>query len=227
MPDKILILEHNSSEGPGTIVDYFSGRYELKTVGLWDGDKLPSSFEGIAAVIAMGGPMNVYEEEKYPFLKAEDEFIKKVVTGKIPYLGICLGAQLLAKACGAKVRKNRVKETGWYEVSVTPDGMRDGIFSLLPESFTVFQWHEDTFEIPGNAAHLASSLDCRNQAFRSGPKAYGLQFHVEATGNMIGKWFGGDKSESSLKILSETPVKSVNTARAAGIIFEAFETLFT
>ncbi len=227
MSGKILILEHSSSEGPGLIADYFSGRYELKTVELWNGDNLPSSFEGIAAVIAMGGPMNVYEEEKYPFLKAENEFIKEVVASGIPYLGVCLGAQLLAKACGAKVRKNRVKEVGWSEVSVTPEGRQDRVFSLLPEKFTVFQWHEDTFEVPRNSTRLAFSGDCDNQAFRAGLKAYGLQFHVEATEDMVKEWFGKENDGTSRKILSENSLNALKLEVSAKIILGKFEKLFS
>ena len=226
MSGKILILEHNSSEGPGLIADYFSGRYDLLTIKLWDKDPLPAAFDNIAAIVAMGGPMNVYEEEKYPFLKAENEFIKEVVASGIPYLGVCLGAQLLAKACGAAVKKNRVKEVGWSEVSGTPEGRQDKIFSLLPAKFTVFQWHEDTFEIPGNSTRLAFSGDCDNQAFVAGEKAYGLQFHVEATENMVKEWFGKENDAVSREILSKNSVNAVKTLRSAKTILGAFERLF-
>ncbi len=226
MKRTILILEHTKSEGPGTIADFFSGRYDLLTIKLWDKDPLPAALDNIAAVAAMGGPMNVYEEEKYPFLKAENEFIKEVVASGIPYLGVCLGAQLLAKACGAKVKKNSVKEIGWSEVLVTPEGRQDNVFSLLPAKFTVFQWHEDTFEIPKNSSRLAFSGDCDNQAFVAGEKAYGLQFHVEATENMVKEWFGKENDAVSREILSKNSVNAVKTLRSAKTILGAFERLF-
>ncbi len=226
MKRTILILEHTKSEGPGTIADYFSGRYDLQTIRLWDKDSLPAALDNIAAVAAMGGPMNVYEEEKYPFLKAENEFIKEVVASGIPYLGVCLGAQLLAKACGASVRKNLVKEVGWSEISATPEGRHDRIFSLLPEKITVFQWHEDTFEIPGNSVRLATSPACANQAFVAGKNAYGLQFHVEATESMVKEWFGRENEAVSKEILSNNRVNAAKTLRSAKTILGAFERLF-
>lgn len=185
----ILILKHISVEGPGSLGEFFknTGR-ETETVELGKKDKLPRSFLGIDGIIILGGPMNVYEEEKYPFLKDEDVFLKKAINAGIPILGICLGAQLIAKAAGAKVKKAQQKEIGWYNVNLTADGKADPLFKNSDNELKVFQWHEDTFEIPENAVLLATSKSCRNQAFRLGKNTYGLQFHIEVTADMIESW---------------------------------------
>jgi GMP synthase-like glutamine amidotransferase len=185
----VLIIKHVQIEGPGIIQDILEKKgYKIKVIELEEGEELPFDFKNIKAVIIMGGPMNVYEEEKYPFLKEEDKFIKKIMEKNIPILGICLGAQILAKACGAKVRKANVKEIGWYEVSLTEKGKKDILFKELGKELEVFQWHEDEFEIPEGGVLLAESKECKNQAFKIGKNAYGLQFHIEVTSEMVEVW---------------------------------------
>jgi GMP synthase-like glutamine amidotransferase len=185
----ILIIKHISIEGPGIIDDFFQNtRWQLQTVEFEKGNKLPDDFRDIEAVITLGGPMNVYEEDRFPFLKAEDIFLKKAIEEEIPILGICLGAQLLAKACGAEVSKAAQEEIGWYKVNVTEDGRKDTLFKELDRKLDVFQWHNDTFQLPRKAELLATSELCRNQAFRLGKNAYGLQFHIEVTPDMVESW---------------------------------------
>ena len=187
----ILFIKHISIEGPETIGDFFTSKgYQINSVELGNGGRLPENLNSLEAVISLGGPMNVYEEDQYPFLKAEDDFIKKVMDQKIPFLGICLGAQLLSKACHAKVGKSPQKEVGFYEIYLTEDGAGAPIFNGLEKEMEVFQWHEDMFDIPltGNAALLARSQACPHQAFRVGPCAYGFQFHVEITDQSIKSW---------------------------------------
>lgn len=186
---KILILKHIGIEGPGSIEEFFKNTaWGLKIVDLGKKEPLPDSLEGIGAIISLGGPMSVYEEDKYRFLQDEGELLKKSIQQEVPILGICLGAQLLARACGAKVKKAAVSEIGWNKVSLTKFGKNDPLFTALPNELEVFQWHEDTFEIPEGAVHLAASRVCLNQAFRSGKNAYGLQFHIEVTPEMVGSW---------------------------------------
>ena len=145
----ILVIKHVISEGPGLLADFFKEKkFQLKVVELQKGQKLPESTNGFSAVISMGGPMSVYEENKYPFLKDEDRFLKEVVKKEIPFLGVCLGAQLLAKASGAKVKKGPCKELGWFKVSLTDEGIGDLLFAGIGKELNVFQWHEDEFEIP-------------------------------------------------------------------------------
>src|SRR3989338_11249902 len=138
----ILIIEHVAIEGPGTIWEFFKKEgFTLKEVNLFDSDEFPNDLSQVEAVICMGGPMNVYEEGKFPFLKNENLFIQRILKDKIPFLGICLGSQLLAKACGAQVAKAPKKEIGWFPVELTGEGKADPLFKGLSGSFEVFQWH--------------------------------------------------------------------------------------
>ncbi len=200
----ILIIKHVFIEGPGFIGEFFqSVKFPMEIIELEKGDKFPDNFEKIKAIIVMGGPMNVYEEEQYPFLKEENEFLKKVIKSKIPLLGICLGAQLLAKAAGAKVQKGVSKEIGWHKVNLIPEGEKDLLFEGLGKKLEVFQWHEDQFDIPQGALWLAKSKTCSNQAFKLGKNAYGLQFHIEITPEMVESWvkkYYVENGKQSLKI---------------------------
>ena len=185
----ILIIKHIDIEGPETIGAHFQSKgYDLKVIDLFLGESLPSDFSNIEAVVVLGGPMNVYEEDKYPFLKPENVFIKKVLKREIPYLGICLGSQLLAKACGAKVTKSPGKEVGWFTIDLTEEGKKDPLFKGLGDKINVFQWHEDTFAIPQGGWWLGKSARCAHQAFRVGSCAYGVQFHFEITDKSIKDW---------------------------------------
>ncbi|MBN2255616.1 MAG: type 1 glutamine amidotransferase [Deltaproteobacteria bacterium] len=188
---KVLVFLHVEAEGPGTLGDFLdSFGIRVKKVRLYEGENLPSDGLKYDAIITMGGPMNVDEDDRYPFLKKEVAFLKKAVTANVPILGICLGAQLIARACRAGVTKMEQEEQGWKKVFLTDSGKRDSLFQRLPDYMTVFQWHGDTFEIPHGGALLATARECANQAFRY-RNAYGLQFHIEVTDRMIGEWFDG------------------------------------
>ena len=132
--------------------------------------------------------MNVYEEKKYPFIRDELTLIESCVKKNVRLLGLCLGGQLIARALGAKVTKNRVKEIGWFDIQLTDDGKSLPLFSSLPDKFKVFQWHGDRFDIPDGSLHLASSELCENQAFLYDDCALALQFHVEIKGDDVESW---------------------------------------
>jgi GMP synthase (glutamine-hydrolysing) len=142
----------------------------------------------LAGLIVLGGPMNVDEVDKHPALAAEAGWIRDAVHSGLPVLGICLGSQLLAKALGAKVYPNPIKEIGWYPLDLTPAAEADRLFAGCPAEQVVFQWHGDTFDLPEGAVHLASSTACTHQAFRYGDNAYGLQFHIEITADLVDEW---------------------------------------
>ena len=212
----VLIIKHIEIGGPGLIEYYLKQEKISKQIlNLETGIPLPK-LDDLTHIVLLGGPMNVYEEDRYPLLREEDLFIKEAIQRGKSILGICLGAQLIAKALRAKVFKAPVKEIGWYDVSLTRIGSIDPLFSKLPKPFSVFQWHEDTFEIPHSAILIATSSLVPYRAFRYGDNAYGLQFHLEITQEMIHKWmetyeeeFEGSQSPllSKPKILADTGLK--------------------
>jgi GMP synthase (glutamine-hydrolysing) len=214
----VLIIKHIESEGPG-LIEYCLKQEKIpyQTLNLQMGIPLPRLDE-FKHIVFLGGPMNVYEEDIYPFLKEEDLFIKESIQRGRGILGICLGAQLIAKALRAKVYKAPFKEIGWYDVSLTEEGSRDSLFSRLPKTFPVFQWHEDTFEIPDGGKLIATSTPVTHQAFRYAENVYGLQFHLEATEQMILEWMEAHEERSKSEILMETETK-IETYTRRGIEF--------
>ena len=235
----ILFIKHVDIEGPETLGKFLEDKgFLLKIVDFGKKQKLPKNFRDIEAVVSLGGPMNVYEEDLYPFLKEENEFLKQVLNKEIPFLGICLGSQLLAKACGAKVRKSPEKEIGFGKVRLTTTGLQDSLFHNLKEEVQVYQWHEDMFEIPQNVSILAqrangqllaTSAGCPHQALNVGPSAYGLQFHVEITDKSIREWsqayFKRDdhgRDEKIKQMLEEYHDKEEEFQAVANQLFENF-----
>ena len=185
----ILFIKHVEIEGPETLGAYFEKQgFVLSVVNLHQGDQLPADLNDIDAVVSLGGPMNVYEEEKYPFLKDEDIFLKKVLEQDVPFLGICLGSQLLAKAAGGSVVRSLQQEVGWFDITLRQKGIEDPLLAGLPAVMEVYQWHGDMCVVPPKGVHLAFSDRCPVQAFRVGIKAYGLQFHAEITDKSIEEW---------------------------------------
>jgi GMP synthase (glutamine-hydrolysing) len=149
--------------------------------------ELPS-LDGYNGLVILGGPMSVTDTARYPHLGVEMDLVRDAVARELPVLGICLGAQLIAKALGGEVRRHREREIGWYRLDVTDAAADDPLFGHLEGSEHVFQWHGDTFDIPDGAVHLASTTGCPNQAFRYGERIYGLQFHLEVDEPMIERW---------------------------------------
>jgi GMP synthase-like glutamine amidotransferase len=135
----------------------------------------------------MGGPMNVYEHDEYPWLAREKEFIRRAIDAGKKVIGVCLGAQLIADVLGGTVTANAHKEIGWHTVKQTPPSIQSKAFSALPPEMTVFQWHGDTFSIPPGAVQLASGSACENQAFQYGNHVLGLQFHMEYSEESVEK----------------------------------------
>lgn len=202
----VLIIKHVDIEGLG-LIEYCLRQEKVpyQILNLQSGIHLPK-LDDFTHIVILGGPMNVYEEDRYPFLREEDLFIKEAIQRGRPVLGICLGAQLIAKALGAKVFKAPVKEIGWYDVSLTRIGSNDPLFSNFPKTFPVFQWHEDTFEIPKAGKLIATASSIPHQAFRYGENAYGFQFHLEVTEDMIQEWM--ETYEEEFKGLQSTPLFS-------------------
>jgi GMP synthase (glutamine-hydrolysing) len=180
----VLVLIHAPWERPHRIRDAFGAGVELCEVEALAGDPLPSHDE-IDGVVAMGGPMNVDDLRRHPELEAEREWLAGAIDRQIPVLGICLGAQLLARALGARVRPGKRPEIGFASVQVKD--RNDPVIGALAPEATVLHWHGDVFELPEGARSLASSAVTEHQAFRYG-NSWGVLFHPEADAAMVEAW---------------------------------------
>ena len=185
----VLVLQHIACEPPGIFEDVLDERgAKLHRVELDEGEPLPSSLAGIDAVVAMGGPMSVNDEDEHPWLVAEKALIAGAVRGGTPFWGSCLGVQLLASSLGGKVVRGPLPEVGILPVHATPEALVDPVFAGLAWPRPTLQWHQDTFDLPEGATLLATSPAYPNQAFRVGDVAYGVQFHVEVDEEMADEW---------------------------------------
>ncbi|MEK7229759.1 MAG: GMP synthase [Candidatus Binatota bacterium] len=191
-----LIFQHAPEEGVGSFAQVFEReRVSYHCVRLFEGELPDENWDEIAAVVILGGPMSVDEEERHPFLKWEKTILRTALKQEVALLGICLGAQLIAAAGGAQVYHGNFKEIGWYPISMTLEGEMDSLLGHLPDKASVFQWHGDSFDLPKGAQRLASSIYYDNQAFRMGRNVYGLQFHLEVTPAMIDLWIDQHSKE--------------------------------
>lgn len=187
---RVLVTQHHPNEGTGLLGDVLkAGGAEVETVHAHAGQAVPRDPAGFDLVVSMGGPMNVYEEEEHPWLIDENILLEGAARAGLPVLGICLGAQLIAKALGAPVTKAPVEEVGWREVRLTEDGLADPLFAgHAGADLAVLQWHGDTFAVPEGGRLLATGDEVQRQAF-AWNRAYGLQFHLEADADIIRAWF--------------------------------------
>lgn len=182
----VYVIQHVAAEPPGLIGDFLKGnRITLDFVRPFKGDVIPTQLGGHAGLVVMGGPMGVYEQDKYPFLRREIRLIQDAVSRGKPVLGVCLGSQLLAAALDAPVTRGMRKEIGWHQVTLDRTATRDFLLHDLPESFTAFHWHGDVFQLPAKAVSLAWSNLTEHQAFRFGDSAYGFLFHLEVTEPLV------------------------------------------
>ena len=232
---RFLVFQHVACEHPGLLKELMRPRgIAWDTVELDAGDPIPR-LAGYDALLAFGGPMNVDEEAQFPWLVDEVKAIREAVDRELPYLGFCFGAQILAKALGAPVSRAPGPEVGVMPVTLTEAGRTDPLFRGLPPELLVFQWHGYTFAIPDGAVHLASAPTCAHQAFRRS-RAYGLQFHVEVTLDMVDEWGKVPEYRASLEALrgpgavnwlaSETATNIKTLQRSCATIFQNFLTLF-
>jgi GMP synthase-like glutamine amidotransferase len=177
---RITLLQHVAFEGPGAIRDWAAARgHDLDTLRVDHSDSLGTRAVPQALVV-MGGPMGVADENTYPWLTTEKRFVAESARSGAPVLGICLGAQLLADALGAAVRRNAHKEIGWHAIEWQEAARALSAFSHVPQASVVFHWHGDTFDLPNGALPVASSQACRQQGFTSRDgRLIGLQFHLE------------------------------------------------
>ncbi|GIX22517.1 MAG: GMP synthase [Gammaproteobacteria bacterium] len=179
---EIWIFRHIDCEGPGHLETVLAREHvPWRLIAVDAGEAVPATLDGAAALVLLGGPMSV--NDPLPWIDAELALIRAALDAGLPVLGHCLGAQLIAKALGAAVRPNPVKEIGFWPVYATAAGRAWG----LPAQFTAFHWHGETFDLPAGAVRLAGSRDCANQAFSIG-SALAFQFHLEVTAEQIPQW---------------------------------------
>jgi GMP synthase (glutamine-hydrolysing) len=177
----IYYFQHVPFEELGSIEEWCKENgHNLSATRFYESASLPD-LKKTDWLIIMGGPMSVNDEKKYPWLAAEKKLIRQAIAEDKTVIGICLGAQLIAESLGAKVYQNDQKEIGWFPIKLTSEAIQHKLFFNLQNPITVFHWHGDTFDIPGNAIHLATSKACKNQGFLYQNKILGLQFHLETT----------------------------------------------
>jgi GMP synthase-like glutamine amidotransferase len=188
----VHIIQNDPEVPPGNIAE------NLESMGIpffvhhpYLADPFPD-LRDVSALIVMGGAMGANDDGSHPFLRDLKRFIREGVKLGIPYLGVCLGGQLLAAAMGARVESNRWEELGTLEVGLTADGAADPLFKGVEERLVTFQWHHDSFDIPEGGVLLAGSTACPHQAFRLGERAWGMQFHPEVTEGIIRDWCAWD-----------------------------------
>lgn len=199
---RITVLQHFWCENAGIFDTALSELgHQVAYVKLFDNEALPvpDSFDGL---LVMGGPMNVDEIDRNPWLVAERELLTTCIRDDRAMMGICLGAQHIARAGGARVYPKRPKEIGLFPISLTAEAKADPLFSLFADPQEVFQWHGDTFDLPAGAVRLAGSPRFEQQAFRMGKRIYALQFHLECTLDLVRKLSTACASE-----LAELPME--------------------
>ena len=192
----VVAIRHVQFEGLGLLEEVLAERKNWQVRLLDAGIDDLSAFDPLEPelLVVLGGPIGVYEQELYPFLRDEVRLIEARLRAGRAVLGVCLGAQLMAAALGAKVYPARAKEVGWAPVSLTPAG-RDSVLRHIDGGVPVLHWHGDTFDLPAGATLLASTGICPNQAFSLGPAALGLQFHLEVVPAEIERWLIGHACE--------------------------------
>jgi len=189
----VLVVRHAADEALGHVqIALRAAGLRLEVAEAFAGDVASRQQAGFrtrdwSGLVVMGGPMNANQTDRYPYLAIEVDWLRAAAEAGLPTLGICLGGQLLAKALGARVYQNPIKEIGWYEIELLAASADPLLAGSSPRE-TVFQWHGDTFDPPGGATWLARGARCAQQAFRYGRSAWGVQFHPEMTAEMVGDW---------------------------------------
>jgi len=226
-----LVLRHTPAEGLGLLANPLREfGIHHRYLDLPRGEALPRDLRTVGGLIVLGGTMAAYEADRHPFLATESTLIERLLTAGRPVLGICLGAQLIAQALGARVYPGEKREVGWGPVTLTEDGTDDPLFAGCAPTITPFHMHGDTYELPPDAHNLARSPLFEQEAFRWGDLVYGLQFHLEFTDTMIAKLASEPESRAYItgagvdpdRLLAETPARLRSLADVAQRVFSGF-----
>jgi len=232
---KVLVIRNVSYETEGLLEPLLrSEGLALNIVDFQRDAGAQPSLGGHAGLVVMGGPMGANDTGRYPHLLHVERLLARAMERSIPSVGVCLGAQIMAKILGSEVYPNPVREVGWYDLSMTAEAAADPLFSELAGREVVLQWHGDTFDLPAGAALLASSPDCAHQAFRYGEAGYAVQFHLEILQPMIEEWVRRDAARgwlaqdgriSAKRILDDTRAYMPRSAELGRRVFARFARL--
>ncbi|WP_456440627.1 type 1 glutamine amidotransferase [Caldithrix abyssi] len=177
---RVHFLQHVPFETPGILTEALKDRADISFTRFFNGEALPRTSD-LDLLVVMGGPMSVHDESVFSWLKDEKRFVENVIKQGKSVLGICLGAQLIAEALGARVFKGAHREIGWFDITRAPEVASSSFASFWPETITAFHWHGEMFEIPAGALRLAFSQACENQGFVFENRVWAFQFHLEVT----------------------------------------------
>jgi GMP synthase-like glutamine amidotransferase len=226
-----LVLRHAQAEGIGLLGNALRERgIHHRALDIARGEPVPKDLRGVGGLIVLGGPMGAYEQDKHAFLRSETALLEKAIAAGRPVLGICLGAQLIAQVLGARVYPGEKREVGWAPVTLTAEGRDDPLFAGGEPSLTVFHLHGDTYELPPDAANLATSTVYEQQAFRWGEIVYGFQFHLEFTESIITRLAQEPDSQRYMteagadvkQIVADTPGHVRDLTDTAQRVFESY-----
>lgn len=235
---RILVFQHVPYEPLGTLNPQLKAAgFRIRYVNFSREPDARPDMGAYNGLVVLGGPMSVNQVDRYPHLETEIELIREALELRIPILGICLGAQLLARALGATVKRGSRPEIGWHDIALDPMAAKDPLLGNFGNSERIFQWHSDTFELPRSAVHLASSEVCAHQAFRYGDNAYGFQFQLEVDSKLIGRWLKVPAHRREIdamgglvdpqQIVAETRERIASNHRLAEATFSEFIKLFS
>ena len=221
---RVLSVNHGASV-PGGVFDEAveAAGHSLERWQVPDGGT-PAPATSYDAVMVFGGSQHPDQDNRFEWLAREEEFLQDVLAAEVPVFGVCLGAQMLARAAGARVGPASIAEIGWLDVSVTPAGADDPVLGVLPPTATVFQWHHYSFEVPPGGIELARSAICP-QAFRLAQPAWGIQFHAEVTGAMVSAWVEEDPEDLPMpaeSLLAESETRMQRSNEQGRALAEAF-----
>jgi len=229
---EVWVIQHVKCETLGTIADALKANHiTARAIRVFEGQSVPKKMNEASGLVIMGGPMGVYEQDRYPFLQQEIHLIQRALEEDKPMLGICLGSQLLASALGAKVIKGKQKEIGWFPVTLTEAAKSDHLWAGVEPSFIAYHWHGDIFDLPPVATSLASSELTECQAYRYGPYAYGFLFHMEVTERIIQDMVEGFRDElrevgiNGSEIVGKASKYLPRLQRIGGFVFQRWANL--
>ena len=211
---RAVAIRHVAFEDLGSWEGPLARHYHIRYVDASHPSLYGLKNEEIDLLVVLGGPIGVYQEQDYPFIRQEVSLLEQRLKLDLPTLGICLGSQLMARALGAGVYPNHTREIGWHPLTLTEEGSRSCIKSLSSDGTSMFHWHGDTFDLPEGARLLASTSTCKNQIFSWGRRALAFQCHPEVTSERLEPWWIGHAAELGQNHLSAAELRSESLAKA-------------